>query len=48
MVWTWLAGTGKFKGIQGGGSFKQLFNGKPVEPGTTQGCRRDWGKYTLP
>jgi len=47
-TWTWLVGTGALKGIAGGGAFKSLFTGKPVEPGTTQGCRRDWGKYTLP
>jgi hypothetical protein len=47
-TWTWLVGTGKLAGIAGGGTFKSLFAGKPAEPGTTQGCRRDWGKYTLP
>jgi len=47
-VWTWLAGTGGMKGVQGGGTFRNVFNGKPAEQGTSQGCRRDWGKYTLP
>lgn len=46
--WTWLVGTGKLTGIAGGGTFKTLFTGKPIEPGISQGCRRDWGKYTLP
>jgi hypothetical protein len=45
---TWLAGTGKLKGIQGGGSFQTVSNARPVEPGTGQSCRRDWGKFTLP
>lgn len=45
---TWLAGTGRLKGISGGGTFKTVFNGKPVDAGTAQGCRRDWGTYTLP
>jgi len=45
---TWLVGTGKLKGIAGGGSFKYVTNGKPSEPGTSQSCRQDWGKYTLP
>lgn len=45
---TWLAGTGKLKGIEGGGTFKQVFSAKPSEVGTAQGCRRDWGKYKLP
>lgn len=47
-TWTWLAGTGRLKGISGGGTFQQLISGKPVDPGTSQGCRRDWGKYSLP
>lgn len=46
--WRWLVGTGKLKGISGGGTFKALTSAKPVEPGTSQGCRRDWGNYTLP
>lgn len=47
--WTWLAGTGGLKGItSAGGTFRALFSGKPVEPGTSQGCRRDWGTYRLP
>jgi hypothetical protein len=45
---TWLVGTGKLKGIAGGGTFKEVFSGMPAEPGTSQACRRDWGKYTLP
>jgi hypothetical protein len=47
-AWTWLAGTGGMKGVQGGGTFRNVFAGKPVEPGTSQGCRRDWGRYVLP
>ena len=47
-TWTWLHGTGKLAGISGGGTFKYLFRGKPVEAGTSQSCRQDWGKYTLP
>ena len=46
--WTWLAGTGKLAGIRGGGTFQWVTNGKAVEAGTGQSCRRDWGKYTLP
>lgn len=45
--WTWLSGTGKLKGISGGGTFKEVFSAKPVDPNTGQGCRRDWGKYTV-
>lgn len=47
-TWTWLSGTGKLKGITGGGTFRELSSGKPAAAGTSQGCRRDWGKYTLP
>lgn len=45
---TWLVGTGGLKGIQGGGTFAPVFDAKPAQEGTGQGCRRDWGKYTLP
>ena len=44
----WVAGIGKLKGIEGGGTFKPVFTAKPSEAGTVQGCRRDWGKFKLP
>lgn len=44
---TWLTGTGKFKGIAGAGSFQYLSQGE-AQPGTAQDCRRDWGKYSTP
>lgn len=44
----WLTGTGKFKGIGGGGTFREQFSAKSADPAMTGGCRRDWGKYTLP
>ena len=47
-LWTWLAGTGKLAGIRGGGTYQWTTSGKAVEAGTSQSCRRDWGKYTLP
>jgi hypothetical protein len=40
-TFTWLAGTGKLKGIQGGGSFQTISQAKAVEAGTGQSCRRD-------
>lgn len=47
--WTWLWGTGAWKGVTGTNSqFKSLGSGKPAAPGTSQSCRRDWGSYTLP
>ncbi|MCM2251932.1 MAG: hypothetical protein NDJ19_06200 [Ramlibacter sp.] len=45
---TWLNGSGRLKGIKGGGSFQQVVMGATVDPGTSQSCRRDWGKYTIP
>ena len=47
-IWTWIAGTGKLAGIRGGGTFQWVTQARPVEAGTGQSCRRDWGKYTLP
>lgn len=47
-VWTWLSGTGALKGIQGSGTFRELFSARPATEGTGQGCRRDWGRYTTP
>lgn len=47
--WRWLAGTGGLQGIQSVKStFASLGSGKPVAPGTSQGCRRDQGTYSLP
>jgi len=45
---SWLSGTGRLKGIKGTGSFQQVFTAGTVDPGTSQGCRRDWGKFTIP
>jgi hypothetical protein len=47
-TFTWLAGTAKLKGIQGGGSFQTISQARAVEAGTGQSCRRDGGKYSLP
>lgn len=46
--WTWLSGTGRLKGISGGGTFKEVFSAPVVDPTMSQGCRRDWGSATLP
>jgi hypothetical protein len=45
---TFLSGTGKYKGIHGGGIFKAVVNGKPIVEGTSATCNHYWGKYTLP
>jgi hypothetical protein len=46
--WIWLSGTGKLRGISGGGFFQEIFSAKPTDPAVSAGCRRDWGKYSLP
>ena len=46
--WKFLYGTGKWKGITGGGKNWPITKGKSVVPGTSQGCRRATGTYTLP
>lgn len=47
-TWVFLSGTGKFKGIKGGGSFQYLSKARPIVEGTAQSCRRDRGAFTLP
>lgn len=47
-VWTFLAGTGKWKGIKGGGTFRVVTAAKPAEAGTFQLCMEHSGKYELP
>jgi hypothetical protein len=46
--WAWVSGTGKLKGISGGGTFKEVFSAPAVDTGWSQGCRRDWGKVDMP
>ena len=45
---TLLSGTGKWKGITGGGKAKRITRGKPVAPDTTQLCNNHKGKFTVP
>ena len=45
---TLLAGTGKWKGITGGGKAILITGGKPVAPDTYQFCNNHKGKFTLP
>jgi hypothetical protein len=47
-TWVWLSGTGKYKGIKGGGRWKVVGQGRPIVEGTGQFCSHDWGRYTLP
>ena len=43
-----LQGTGKWKGIKGSGKFIAITRGKPITPGTSQGCSRWTGTFELP
>ena len=43
-----LHGTGKWKGITGTGKFENIARGKPIMPGTYQGCARNTGTFELP
>jgi len=45
---TILAGTGKYKGITGGGKAVRIAGGKPIAPGTVQFCNNHKGKFTVP
>ena len=46
-AWKFLQGTGKWKGIKGGGKNWPISNAKPIKPGTWQGCIRATGVYEL-
>ena len=46
--WKFLQGTGKWKGITGGGKNWPISKVKPIKPGTSQGCFRATGAYELP
>ena len=43
-----LHGTGKWKGITGTGKLESIARGKPIMPGTYQGCARNTGTFELP
>jgi hypothetical protein len=47
-TWTFLEGTGKWKGIKGGGKAWFSARGKTQTPGTIQGRVRMTGTYDLP
>ncbi len=47
-TWKYIGGTGKFKGITGGGEWELTRRGKPIEPNTFQFCIRVTGTYELP
>jgi hypothetical protein len=45
--WKFIYGTGKFTGITGSGKLYRTTKGKPVTPGTSQGCNKITGTYEL-
>ena len=48
LPWTFIQGTGKWKGIKGGGTAQNYTRGKPIAEGTFQMCTKIEGKYELP
>ena len=47
-TFTFLHGTGKWKGVTGGGEFKTVKRGKPIAKGTYQNCGKSTFTYELP
>jgi hypothetical protein len=47
-TWKFLQGTGKWKGITGGGKGRTIARGKPITVGTFQACFRHMGSFELP
>lgn len=47
-TWTFLQGTGKYKGIKGTAKNWAITSGRPITPGTSQGCLKAVGTYTIP
>ncbi len=45
--WKFIYGTGKWKGLTGGGKALPITKGKPISPGTSQGCVKITGTYEL-
>jgi hypothetical protein len=47
-VWTFLGGTGKWKGVSGSGTYQYVSSSPPRADGTGEGCTTHSGRYTLP
>lgn len=47
-AWTFLTGTGKWKGVQGTGTYQYVSRGKPAADGTVELCLQHSGRYTVP
>ena len=48
LPWEFIYGTGKWKGVKGGGTAKYITRGKPIVEGTSQSCMEILGTYELP
>ena len=48
LPWKYIRGTGKWKGIKGGGTAQTVTRGKPIVDGTFQSCSKIKGTYELP
>jgi len=48
LPWEYIYGTGKWKGVKGGGTVKAITRGKPIAEGTFQMCIEVSGTYELP
>ncbi len=46
-TWTFLGGTGKWKGVTGSVTYQHVSSSKPRPDGTGEGCTTHSGKYTL-
>jgi hypothetical protein len=48
LPWEYFYGTGKWKGVKGGGTARTITTGKPIAEGTFQSCMEISGTYELP
>jgi len=47
-TWSYRHGSGKYKGVTGGGTYQSLGQTRPIEAGTYQNCVRVTGTMKLP
>jgi hypothetical protein len=48
LPWEYIYGTGKWKGVKGGGTVKYVARGKSIAEGTSQSCIEVKGTYEVP
>jgi len=46
--WEYIYGSGKWKGVKGGGTAKYITKAKPIVKGTAQSCIQITGTYDVP